>query len=105
MSALVFLGIAISKGYYRQLCHRVSTLLRGILVSAIFETSLRLDCDVLSRNEAFKIMDTDLITIEEMPERFCNLCISFAEVSFGTYLLFSYVGLWCCLVLVPGACE
>ncbi|KAM0744455.1 hypothetical protein ACQRIT_000088 [Beauveria bassiana] len=103
MSALVFLGIAISKGYYRQLCHRVSTLLRGILVSAIFETSLRLDCDVLSRNEAFKIMDTDLITIEEMPERFCNLCISFAEVSFGTYLLFSYVGLWCCLVLVPGA--
>ncbi|KAM3452372.1 hypothetical protein NHJ6243_009377 [Beauveria neobassiana] len=49
------------------------------------------------------IMDTDLVTIEAMPEQFCNLCISFVEVSFGTYLLFSYVGLWCCLVLVPGA--
>ncbi|KAM3506921.1 hypothetical protein MY11210_007352 [Beauveria gryllotalpidicola] len=83
----------ISKGYYRQLCHRVSALLRGILVSAIFERSLRLDCDVLSRNEAFKIMDTDLVTIEAMPEQFCNLCISFLEVGFGTYLLFSYVGL------------
>ncbi|KAM3563929.1 hypothetical protein MY1884_001050 [Beauveria asiatica] len=103
MTALVFLGIAISKGYYRQLSHRVSALLRGILVSAIFDKSLRLDCDVLSGNEVFKIMGTDLVTIEAMPGQFCNLCISFLEVSFGTYLLFSYVGLWCCLVLVPEA--
>ncbi|OAA72851.1 ABC transporter, transmembrane domain, type 1 [Akanthomyces lecanii RCEF 1005] len=100
-TAFVFLGIGICKGYYRQVCHRVSTCLRGMLVSAIFEKTMHLECEVLQKKEAFELMETDLAIVEEMPTRFCDLVVSFPEVGFGTYLLHNYVGLWCCLVFIP----
>lgn len=72
-----------------------------MLVSAIFEKTMHLECEVLQKKEAFELMETDLAIVEEMPTRFCDLVVSFLEVGFGTYLLHNYVGLWCCLVFIP----
>ncbi len=66
---------------------------------------MQLDRDDLAKKEASKFMNICLPVIEEMPTRFCDLCIGVLEVGFGTYLLYNYVGLWCCLVLVPSACK
>ncbi|KAJ3494686.1 hypothetical protein NLG97_g3922 [Lecanicillium saksenae] len=102
VTAMTFMGIGISKGYYRELCSRVSTYTHGLLVSAVFEKTLQLDQDVLEKMEAQKLIKSELRAIGEFPRQLCDVAIGLLELAFGMLLLWRFVGVWCCAVFIPG---
>ncbi|KAJ6790059.1 hypothetical protein PWT90_03970 [Aphanocladium album] len=101
-TAVTFMGIGISKGYYRQLCSRVSSYTRAILVSAVFEKTMQMGQHELEKQEAQMLIKNELPIIEETPRQFCDVGIGFLELAFGMHLLWRYVGIYSCAVFVPG---
>ena len=57
---LVYLGIALSSSFYRHQSYRTVTMLRGILVSAIFARSTDLSTADVDNSAAVTLMSTDV---------------------------------------------
>ncbi|KAH8881646.1 P-loop containing nucleoside triphosphate hydrolase protein [Thozetella sp. PMI_491] len=63
--AIVYLGIALSRVWYSQLAFSLATMIRGALVSAIYQgmLSLRAESDKASAGQALMSNDVDRITV------------------------------------------
>ena len=57
---LVYLGIALSSSFYRHQSYRTVTMLRGILVSAVFARSTGLSTADVDNSAAVTLMSTDV---------------------------------------------
>lgn len=57
---LVYLGIALSGAFYSHQATRTVTMLRGILVSAIFSRSIDLSTTAIDNGAAVTLMSTDV---------------------------------------------
>ncbi|KJZ71929.1 hypothetical protein HIM_08685 [Hirsutella minnesotensis 3608] len=102
-TVLIYFGIAISKAYYKHLTYRMITMLRGVLVSAIFKKSLRLrQSDKANESAAVTLMSTDIDGIEGGLDQFHDIWASVLELALGVYLLATIVGGASFLVVLPG---
>lgn len=57
---LVYLGIALSSSFYYQKSYRTVTMLRGILISAVFSRSTDLSITDIDNSAAVTLMSTDV---------------------------------------------
>ncbi|KAM4067250.1 ABC transporter [Hirsutella rhossiliensis] len=102
---LVYMGIAVTKAYYMHLTYRMIARLRGLLVSAIFNKTLKLkssSADSVNESAAATLMSTDIDGIEKGLAVFHEIWASVIELALGIYALATIVGGASFLVVLPG---
>ncbi len=96
-------GLQVSQAYYKHLTCRMITMLRGVLVSAIFKKSIRMrHGDNGDDSAAVTLMSTDIDGIEGGLALFHDIWASVIELVLGVYLLATIVGGASFLVVLPG---
>ncbi|KAI0483144.1 multidrug resistance-like protein [Xylariaceae sp. FL0804] len=89
---LVYVGLAISGGFYWYRAVRTSTSLRGMLVSAIFQKSTRISTTATDNVAAVTLMSTDAETIEVAVRSVHELWALLLQVALATWLLSIQLG-------------
>ncbi|ATY61286.1 ABC multidrug [Cordyceps militaris] len=100
-TALVYIGIAISRGYYRHHAYRSATLTRGILVTAILHKALKLTHTQLKKSAALTLMTADIETLTFTITTFHDLWASAFELGLAIFMLAKIIGGACFFVLIP----
>ncbi|KAJ6789938.1 hypothetical protein PWT90_07566 [Aphanocladium album] len=100
-TALVYIGIAISRGYYKHHAYRSATLTRGILVTAILHKALKLSHTQLKKSAALTLMTVDIETLNFTITTFHDLWASVFELGLAIYMLARLIGGACFFVLIP----
>ncbi|RDA82906.1 hypothetical protein CP532_4784 [Ophiocordyceps camponoti-leonardi (nom. inval.)] len=100
-TALVYLGIAISKCHYMHHTFRLITSVRGGLIALIFAKVVELDAT--KDTAAVTLMSTDIDGITSGLQDVHDIWASFIELGLGIFLLERQVGAACFFVLVPAA--
>ncbi|KAL4876404.1 P-loop containing nucleoside triphosphate hydrolase protein [Aspergillus karnatakaensis] len=90
---LVFLGQAISTGFYYQMTYRFVTALRGSLCGLIYTKSLNLSSTVLDESMAVSLMSTDTDSICQSAAKLHELWASPIESGVAIFLLHRQLGL------------
>ncbi|CAI7570859.1 unnamed protein product [Penicillium viridicatum] len=85
--AIVYLGIAISYAAYEHKTYRVITMVRGSLVTLIFNKTLRMSTTVISDTAAITLMSTDIERIGSGLQEMHELYSNFTEVALALWLL------------------
>ncbi|EQL02449.1 ABC transporter, transmembrane domain, type 1 [Ophiocordyceps sinensis CO18] len=102
-TVLVYTGIATTKAYYMHLTYRIITRLRGLLVSAIFDKTIKLKAsDTANKLAAMTLMSTDIDGLENGLAYFHDIWASIIELALGIYFLAMLVGGASFLVVLPG---
>lgn len=81
--------------------YRVVTFVRGILVVSIYEKLLRLSAEDLENSGAVTLMSTDVEGTGEIIALVYESTSCLIQVAFGIWILFSFIGPACFLILVP----
>ncbi|OAR01628.1 hypothetical protein LLEC1_03283 [Akanthomyces lecanii] len=102
-AALIYIGIMVSRAWYSYLLVRVAAKTRGILVSAIFHKSLRLEHHKAKKLAAVTLMSTDADGVSLSVRKFFELIANLLELAVGIALLATKVGPACVMLLVPTA--
>ncbi|TQV93467.1 hypothetical protein V2A60_010128 [Cordyceps javanica] len=100
-TALVYIGISISRGYYNHHAYRSATLTRGILVTAILHKALRLTHVQLKKSAALTLMTADIETLTFTITTFHDLWASAFELGLAIFMLAKIIGGACFFVLIP----
>lgn len=100
-TALVYVGIGISRGYYKHHNYRTATLTRGILVTAILHKALKLSNTQLKKAAAVTLMTVDIEQLTFTVTTFHDLWVSVFELSLAIYMLARLIGGACFFVLIP----
>ncbi|KAJ5279061.1 hypothetical protein N7478_004433 [Penicillium angulare] len=91
--AIVHVGIAITFAVYQHKIFRLTAMVRGSLVSLIFDKTLRLNTSSVSDATAVTLMSTDMERIQnsllEMHEVYCN----FIEIALALWFLARLLGI------------
>ncbi|CAG8388874.1 unnamed protein product [Penicillium salamii] len=90
---LVFLGQAISNGFYYQMTYRFVTAIRGSLCSVIFTKTLDLRSTALDESVAVSLMSTDTDSICQSAATLHELWASPIESAVAIFLLYRQLGL------------
>lgn len=86
------------------LTYRIITRLRGLLVSAIFDKTIKLKASDTAANKlaAMTLMSTDIDGLENGLAYFHDIWASIIELALGIYFLAMLVGGASFLVVLPG---
>ncbi|TGJ88504.1 hypothetical protein E0Z10_g256 [Xylaria hypoxylon] len=91
--ALVYIGLAITMGWSSHLTYRLMTMMRGGLISIIYQKMLRTQATKLNDSAAVTLMGTD---VQRIAETFHWLIIetvpAFIQLGIATYLLYLQLG-------------
>jgi ATP-binding cassette subfamily C (CFTR/MRP) protein 1 len=90
---LVFLGQAISNGFYYQMTYRFVTSIRGSLCSLIYAKTLDLSSTALDESVAVSLMSTDTESICQNATTLHELWASPIESAVAIFLLYRQLGL------------
>ncbi|KAJ5406972.1 hypothetical protein N7465_008256 [Penicillium sp. CMV-2018d] len=90
---LVFLGQAISNGFYYQMTYRFVTSIRGSLCSLIYTKTLDLSSTALDESVAVSLMSTDTDSICQSAATLHELWASPIESAVAIFLLYRQLGL------------
>ncbi|KAJ6785359.1 hypothetical protein PWT90_03234 [Aphanocladium album] len=101
-TALVFIGIAITRVLYEHASYRLLTAVRGTLVVAIYDKMHRLPKEKLDELTAVTLMTTDVPAVEQMLQLQYEIWSSTILVGLGIWSLSRFVGSACFLMLIPG---
>ena len=85
--------------------YRSITMIRGILISAIFKHTLQLDHITAEKSAAVTLMSTDVDNIEAGFVMMHDLWAGVLELGIGLYLLSRYVGAAAVFTLAPALCK
>ncbi|KAJ5499877.1 ABC transporter integral membrane type 1 [Penicillium expansum] len=85
--AIVYLGIAISYAAYEHKTYRVISMIRGSLVTLIFNKTLRMSTTAISDTAAITLMSTDIERIGSGLREMHELYSNFTEVALALWLL------------------
>ncbi|KAJ5185124.1 hypothetical protein N7491_007004 [Penicillium cf. griseofulvum] len=85
--AIVYLGIAISYAAYEHQTNRIITMVRGSLVTLIFDKTLRMSTSVVSDSAAITLMSTDIERIGSGLREIHEVYSSIIEVTLALWLL------------------
>lgn len=61
---LVYVGMAISSAFYYHKAFRMATMLRGLLITAIFNTTTRISLPIANDSASVTLMSTDVGSIQ-----------------------------------------
>lgn len=92
-TALIYVGIALVTGAFRHNVYRLMTMIRGGLISLIYNTTMKLDTTSAQESAALTLMSTDIECIASGLEVFDCLWADPIEIGIAIYLLFSQIGL------------
>ncbi|TQV98203.1 ABC bile acid transporter [Cordyceps javanica] len=108
-TACVFAGITVQTPVSRALqAHyhfRVVTIVRGILITAIYEKMQKLDHEDLSNAAAVTLMTTDTTGVENVISLTYQVWSFPLQVGLGIWSLHTFVGPASFLMLLPGCCN
>ncbi|QKX61831.1 uncharacterized protein TRUGW13939_08987 [Talaromyces rugulosus] len=90
---LIFLGQAISNGFYYQMTYRFVTSIRGSLCSLIYTKTLDLSSAALDESVAVSLMSTDTESICQSAATLHELWASPIESAVAIFLLYRQLGL------------
>jgi hypothetical protein len=93
----------VSRAAYEHLVYRLVTLLRGILVTAIYDKTLHLSHTELKSSAAVTLMSTDINGVATVLIMFHDLSGRLSELVVGIYILYRVMGPASFLILVPFA--
>ncbi|KAJ6787284.1 hypothetical protein PWT90_01705 [Aphanocladium album] len=102
-AALIYMGILVSRAWYNYLMVRVATKTRSILISAIYDKTLRLEHHQAKKLAAVTLMSTDADGVSLNVRSLFELVANLLELAVGIALLATKVGPACVLLLVPTA--
>lgn len=91
-TALIYIELAISTAQYRHQIYRVNTMIRGGLISIIYDTTLTLDANSIGDSAAVTLMSVD---IERIGAGVDSLWAGPIEAGIALYLLQRELGLAC----------
>ncbi|KAJ0117931.1 multidrug resistance-like protein [Diaporthe amygdali] len=89
---LVYLGIALSSAFFSHQATRTLTMLRGILVSAIFACSTQLSTTAIDNAAAVTLMSTDVDAIIRATREILEMWANILQIVIATYLLSRQIG-------------
>ena len=99
---LVFLGQAISNGFYYQMTYRFVTSIRGSLCSLIYTKTLDLSSTALDESVAVSLMSTDTDSVCQSAATLHELWASPIESAVAIFLLYRQLGLAALAPVVVG---
>ena len=94
-AAIVYIGIAISTGFYWYLHQRALTMTRACLVSALYQTTTSISITQLDNSAAVTLMSTDTQRIMSGFRDLHECWASFVETLIATWLLERQLGAAC----------
>lgn len=100
-TVLTLVGLAISRGAFQQMGNRLSTRVRGILVTEILDKCQHISQAEATKSAALTLMSTDMETIATDIGMIYRVPVSIIEVGLSTYFLSFFVGQGCFVVLFP----
>ncbi|ETS74059.1 hypothetical protein PFICI_13925 [Pestalotiopsis fici W106-1] len=102
-TALVYIGMAVTRAYYQHLNFQLTTMIRGGLVALIFQKTLELDSTKASEGDAISLISADIEGIEPGISLIHEVWASIIELGIALYLLERQVGAACFFVIIPAA--
>lgn len=100
-TALIYIGIAISTCIYNHITYQLVTMIRGAIVTLIFQKTLSLDTTNLADGAPVTLMSTDIDGLERGVMFMHEIWAAPVEFGLGIYLLYREIGTPCFLVLIP----
>ncbi|KAJ3498397.1 hypothetical protein NLG97_g1148 [Lecanicillium saksenae] len=100
-TVLALIGIGLSRGAYQQLNNRLTTRVRGILVTEMLDKCHRISQSEAKKSAAMTLMSTDMENIAADIGALYRIPISILEIGLSTYFLSFFVGRGCFVVLFP----
>ncbi|OBT93873.2 hypothetical protein VE01_08497 [Pseudogymnoascus verrucosus] len=100
-TALVYMGIAISRCLYNHLIYQLITILRGGLASLIFQKSMELSAAAADYGAAITLMSTDIEGIADGIKEMHEIWANVFELGVAVYLLQLYIGSACFIAVIP----
>ncbi|KAF2010399.1 P-loop containing nucleoside triphosphate hydrolase protein [Aaosphaeria arxii CBS 175.79] len=105
-TALVYTGTAISMSLYRYYVGRTTTMVRALIVAAIYEKTLHLSLLQTDGKEAITLATADVDRITNGLQNMHEIWANIVEVAFAIYLLQSQIGVASIApVLLAAACT
>ncbi|KAK2590420.1 hypothetical protein QQS21_011893 [Conoideocrella luteorostrata] len=89
---LVYFGIAVSQALYWHANARFVTMLRGILVPAIFSKATEISITATDNAAAVTLMSTDVEVIVRAMKQINELWANVIQIAIGTWLLSNHIG-------------
>lgn len=86
---------------YEHLNYSLITLIRGTLVSAIYDKTLQLSHEQLKKSAAVTLMSTDINGVETVLIKFHEIWGRLCELLVGLYILYTIIGPAAFLILIP----
>lgn len=100
-TVLTLIGIGISRGAHQQLSNRLTTRVRGILVTEMLEKCHHISQSEAKKSAAITLMSTDMENIASDIGAVYLIPIALIEVCLATYFLSFFVGQGCFVILFP----
>ncbi|KAK2813402.1 hypothetical protein FQN50_000718 [Emmonsiellopsis sp. PD_5] len=97
--AIVYIGIAISTGQYQHHTFRAITMMRGGLVSLVYDKTASLAVNAVEPGASVTLMNTDMEKISAGFQFAHDLWASLIEIALATYLLERQLGAVCAIPL------
>ncbi|KAL3429940.1 P-loop containing nucleoside triphosphate hydrolase protein [Aspergillus tetrazonus] len=94
-TALVYAGVAVCTAQYKHKTYRYITMMRGGLISLIYDTTLQLDTHAANEAAAVTLMSTDIDRIVAGFEWADALWAGPLEIAVAIYMLYTQIGLSC----------
>ncbi|KAL5046465.1 hypothetical protein BDW71DRAFT_181773 [Aspergillus fruticulosus] len=94
-TALVYAGVAVCTAQYKHKTYRYITMMRGGLISLIYDTTLQLDTHAANEAAAVTLMSTDIDRIVAGFEWADALWAGPIEIAVAIYMLYTQIGLSC----------
>ncbi|PWY77392.1 ABC transporter-like protein [Aspergillus heteromorphus CBS 117.55] len=94
-TALIYTGLAFSSAMYRHKTFRMITMVRGGLISVLYDKTLKLNMERLTDSAAMTLMTTDIDSIATNWINIHEIWASPIDVGMGIYLLQRKLGIAC----------
>ncbi|KAH8681362.1 multidrug resistance-like protein [Xylariales sp. PMI_506] len=89
---IVYIGMAISSGLYSNRSFRMATMLRGLLITAIYQKTTEISIASTDNSAAVTLMSTDVDTIVRAVRSVHDLWADIIQVAIATYVLTTFLG-------------
>ncbi|OAA76844.1 ABC transporter, transmembrane domain, type 1 [Akanthomyces lecanii RCEF 1005] len=100
-TAFIFIGKAVSQAWYLYIKNRMATTTRAILVTAIYQKSLRLSKDELAKEAAVTLINTDVANVMLIIALSYECWVTLVEIILGLTILTRFVGSASIFALIP----
>ncbi|OAA64956.1 ABC transporter, transmembrane domain, type 1 [Cordyceps fumosorosea ARSEF 2679] len=100
-TALVYGGRTVCSSWYRYIKNKITLGIRAMLISAVYNKSMRLSADEASKSAALTLMSTDVNAVEMLVSLSYEFWARILEVAAGIAVLGRLIGPSCVFTLIP----